>query len=278
MLGTVAVMDSNHTVDSNHAADSNQPTIDVSIIIPAKNAQSFIEESIESVLFDDGYTYEVIVVDHASTDNTAGYVKEIQKDHLQGSKVRLVTAPDGGGPSRAKNTGLKHATGKFVTFLDADDVRVQESILHQLKILRDNPTAGSVFGRIAGLCDGAGTPIRDQSFYNWIYATNALNRARGNITPDRIVANELPGYFTLLYRRSLIDTVGKFDETLPQAEDFDFAYRCCKQATMLFFDSPCVFYRVHDRNLSVMRDEAERAVARPETKIAHMRALAKHGL
>lgn len=254
---------------------THSPT--VSIIIPARNSASFIVDAVESVYRQIGYSFEVIVVDHASTDDTATAVSRINPNETAGD-LRIIKAPDGGGPSRAKNIGISHAKGEFVTFLDSDDVRVDESIEHQLKTLRDHPEAGSVFGRIAGLMDSAGTPILDKSFYSWLAASNALNRERGCITPDRIAANELPGYFTLLYRKSLIDAVGKFDETLSRAEDFDFAYRCAKQAPMLFLDAPCVFYRIHDKNISIMKDAAGRVMSRPETKIAHRRALQKHGL
>lgn len=263
-------------MSSNQNSESITPII-VSVIIPARNAESFAEQAIESVLQEDAVG-EIIVVDHASTDNTAQYVAELQKDSPHGAKVHLFSAADGGGPSRAKNVGLSHATGEFITFLDADDVRMAESITHQVKMLREQPEAGSVFGRVAGLMDSANTPIVDQSFYSWVSAANALNRARGGITADRIVANELPGYFTLLYRRLLIDGVGEFDESLPQAEDFDFAYRCAQAAPMLFFDSPCVFYRIHDKNLSVTKDPAGRTVTKPEAKIAYTRARIKHGL
>ncbi len=259
------------------------PTI--SIIIPARNAASFIEDCIgsvlpEHVLPEDDATEaneaEVIVVDHASTDDTQNIVRKFIESH--DTSVQLITALDGGGPSRAKNIGLSHAKGEFVTFLDSDDVRVGGSIAQQVQVLKDHPEAGSVFGRIAGLMDSAGTPILDRSFYHWLAAANSMNRTRGYITPADIVRHELPGYFTLLYRRSLLVAVDKFDETLPQAEDFDFAYRCALTAPMLFLDTPCVFYRVHDKNLSITKDVTGRAIPRQETRIAHERALRKHGL
>lgn len=253
------------------------PNPTVSVVIPARNSASFIVEAVESVYRQIGYSFEVIVVDHASTDETSSLVEKINRNDVP-DDLRIVKAPEGGGPSRAKNVGLSQSTGEFITFLDSDDIRVDESIEQQMKVLLDHPEAGSVFGRIAGLMDSAGTPIMDKSFYSWIAACNALNRDRGCITPDRIAVSELPGYFTLLYRKSLIDSVGKFDETLPQAEDFDFAYRCALKAPMLFLDSPCVFYRVHSKNLSIEKDSTGRAVPRPETKIAHNRALKKHGL
>lgn len=238
-----------------------------SVIIPARNAGRFIKKAVSSALA--CRSDEVIVVDHSSDDDT---VDQIPRD----SAVTVVYAPPGGGPGRAKNVGLKRASGDLVTFLDADDILV--NLRDRIKSLEKHSDVDAVFGRIAGLIDSDGLPLADLPFLAWMASADSKNRALGAITADRIALSELPGYFTLMYRRSLLEEIGPFDETLDRAEDFDLAYRCALKKPIGFIDLPCVMYRIHDANTSVARSHHGRIIVRPETREAHTRALRKHGL
>lgn len=88
----------------------------VSVVIPAYNAEKTIGNAIDSVLEQTMSDLEVIVVDDASTDGTV-HVVEAAGD----PRVRLLRGPRNCGPAVARNLGVKRATGRWVTFLDADD-------------------------------------------------------------------------------------------------------------------------------------------------------------
>lgn len=92
--------------------------IDLSIIVPAFNTQNYIVETIESVIEQECHSlkYEIIIVNDASTDNTK-HVLSILND----SRICLFDHSENKGLSATRNTGLKHATGKWVLFLDGDD-------------------------------------------------------------------------------------------------------------------------------------------------------------
>lgn len=87
----------------------------ISVIIPLYNKESIIERSLQSVLSQDYDDFEVVVVNDGSTDRSAEIVKDIHD-----SRVTLIEQ-ENGGPSKARNTGVKHAKGEWVVFLDADD-------------------------------------------------------------------------------------------------------------------------------------------------------------
>jgi len=87
----------------------------ISVVIPLYNKEPIIEKSLYSVLSQDYDDFEVVVVNDGSTDRSAQIVKEIDD-----SRIRLFEQ-ENGGPSKARNTGVKNAKGEWIVFLDADD-------------------------------------------------------------------------------------------------------------------------------------------------------------
>ena len=90
--------------------------VKVSVIMPAYNRETYIRESIDSVLAQSFTDFELIVVDDGSTDTTAAIVESYTD-----SRIRLICQPNGG-VSVARNTGLEASQGQFITFLDSDDL------------------------------------------------------------------------------------------------------------------------------------------------------------
>jgi glycosyltransferase involved in cell wall biosynthesis len=111
----------------------------VSIVMPAYNAADTVLHSIESVR---GQTYrhwELLIVDDASTDETANLVEAIED-----ARVRLIRAPANGGRGRARNLALEAARGEVITFLDADDVFLEGLLAEQLAHLERVPECDAV--------------------------------------------------------------------------------------------------------------------------------------
>ncbi|MGI8668594.1 MAG: glycosyltransferase family 2 protein, partial [Aridibacter sp.] len=103
----------------------------VSVIIPAYNAEQFISQTIESVLGQTLKDFEIVVVDDGSTDETAGIAESY------GAPVRCIRKTNGG-VSRARNTGIEHAVGKYIAFLDADDLWEPTKLEKQVALLDAN--------------------------------------------------------------------------------------------------------------------------------------------
>ena len=87
----------------------------ISVVIPLYNKEAIIRKSLESVLTQDYDDFEVVVVNDGSTDRSAEIVKSIHDP-----RITLIEQKNGG-PSKARNTGVKHAKGEWILFLDADD-------------------------------------------------------------------------------------------------------------------------------------------------------------
>lgn len=106
----------------------------LSIIIPLYNKQNCILESLHSVLNQRFEEYEIVIVDDGSTDNSIFVVKTVSDD-----RVRLFCKQNGG-PSSARNYGIKQAKGEWILFLDADDTLEEKSLEIIIENIKCNPS------------------------------------------------------------------------------------------------------------------------------------------
>tara|TARA_Y100000385_G_C13039948_1_gene614825 strand:+ start:322 stop:1119 length:798 start_codon:yes stop_codon:yes gene_type:complete len=91
----------------------------VSILMPAFNSEKYIEESINSVLAQTYKNWELIIIDDVSTDNTSSIVKNIA---INDSRIRFIQKQTRDGAANSRNIGIKKAQGRFIAFLDSDDI------------------------------------------------------------------------------------------------------------------------------------------------------------
>lgn len=105
----------------------------VSIIIPAYNSEKHIIECVTSAINQTHHEIEIIVVDDGSIDNTQLILNKIDDPRLR------VFYQTNSGASSAKNTGLNHARGKYIQYLDSDDILSHDKIESQVNILRGKP-------------------------------------------------------------------------------------------------------------------------------------------
>ncbi len=107
----------------------------VSIITPSYNSSKFIENTIKSVFKQTYKEWEMIIIDDASSDNSNKIVKKYtQKD----SRIRLITLKQNKGTAFARNVAIKEAKGRYIAFLDADDVWDLKKLEKQIKFMEDN--------------------------------------------------------------------------------------------------------------------------------------------
>ncbi len=167
----------------------------ISIIIAVYNGEQFIEQAIQSILNQDYPTLEVIVVDDGSTDNTASRVLSINDQRIK------FIQQENRGQSAARNIGIQHANGSILGFLDADDVWSHHHIASLIPFLDGNSEFESVRG-----------------FSRFFRSTGTHT-----IIMAETFGLELVG--SALYRKSLFDRVGLFDETMRRGEDLDWRIR-----------------------------------------------------
>lgn len=217
----------------------------VSVIVPAFNAEHYIEETLRSIVSQTYEQVEICVVDDGSTDKTATIVARF------GSRVRYFRQANSGGCAAPRNTGIAGCSGSYLTFIDADDIMPPERIERQVEFLQKNPEVGIVF------CDyrNFGTTGLDESTH--FQACPRFSRLL-DAREEAIVANAciyladenfgISGSFML--QRELLSKVAGFDVTLKACEDFHFYYRLARVSPAGVINHVGLLRRLHGSNMS----------------------------
>lgn len=217
---------------------SNDPS--VSVIIPTYNRSDILTQSIDSVLEQTYTDFELIVVDDASTDDTREVVATYDDERL--TYVRHETNRH---VSAARNTGIEHASGDFVAFLDDDDEWVPAKLAKQVSLLQDCPSSvGMVY-----------------CWLDYLDGEEVVNEYRptlsGDIFQHTLAAQPIGNASTLLVRREVIEDIGGFDESLPRGNDGDFIRRVTRKYEVDYVPEVLVRYHVgHDYQRITREDEA----------------------
>lgn len=196
----------------------------VSAVIPMYNAETSIVSSLESARVQTYPRLEIIVVDDGSTDGSRAVVKKyITK--TKAKNIRVI-AKKNGGVSSARNAGMKEAKGKYIAFLDADDVWFPEKTELQMRVMNDYPDAGIVGAFITS-------------------ARKIRKRADGNVVPVTIQNQIFSNSFqtsTVIMRKSAVKKTGYFDETQRYAEEGNYWIRIMEHCPALLLRKALVEY------------------------------------
>lgn len=178
----------------------------VSVIIPAYNQAAYISDAIQSVL-DQTYTnWELIVVDDGSTDATADAVARVSD-----SRLRYVFQENRGLPG-ARNTGIRHSSGEYFAFLDADDTFRPGKLAAHLEHFAQNPDTG--------LSYGSRVEVDAHGNHMWLIRAPAHTSLKSLVLGFPFTINDL------LVHRRWVEAVGGFDESFAlHSEDRDFYLR-----------------------------------------------------
>jgi glycosyltransferase involved in cell wall biosynthesis len=201
----------------------------VSVLMPCYNVAKYVDTAIESLR---GQTYEeieIIAVDDGSTDDTA---EHLERQAAADSRVHVFHRANGG-PSAARNSGIRHVTGEFVCFLDGDDIYLPDKIARQVEFLREHAQVDLVYS----------------DFY-W----GDADLAPVELTAPRVPYSDMVeamamrnwlGVHATLFRRTMMDAVGEFDESFRMAEDWDYWIRCARVGAFGYLPGAMTIYRTH---------------------------------
>ena len=215
----------------------------VSVIIPAYNAERFLAETLESVFRQSWPQIEVIVVDDGSTDGTRALMGSY------GSRMQAIYSPVNRGASAARNLGTCQAKGVFLQYLDADDLLRPKAIEQKVRALNGSgaDVAYSDWQKIVEGDNGAFSPG----------AVTA--RSLEDVHPDPQLAL-LTDFWcppaALLYRRTLVEKIGGWNESMPLIEDAHFALDAALRGGK-FVHVPGVWadYRVQRKAVSLSQSD-----------------------
>jgi glycosyltransferase involved in cell wall biosynthesis len=215
------------------------PAARIAVVIPAYNLARYLGEAIESVLAQTiaADAVEVCVVDDGSTDDTPAVAARYR------DRVRYVRQENRGLPA-TRNAGIRATRAPYLSFLDADDRLLPAAFARELPLLEADPALDAVYGGWRYV-DAAGRPLPQ---HGW-------SRARGDLLPALVLGNLFHPHAPLV-RRTRVEQVGGFDETLTSVEDWDLWLRISIAGVRWeHVDEALVEYRVRDDG---MHADAER--------------------
>jgi len=211
----------------------------VSVIVPTFNRAHLICDTINSVLEQTYTHFEILVVDDGSTDDTEHVVRRFQD-----SRVTYFKEMHSGLPAPPRNVGIQNAKGKYIAFLDSDDLWLPDKLMMQTAFLEQNPDVGLLYTQCVGFFE-ARTDVTDPipeghlAKSGWIYSHLILSD------------NYIP-CLTVMIRRKILKQTGIFNEsdTLRAVEDFDLWLRIARLYPVGFLPVVLARYRSHAQGIS----------------------------
>lgn len=238
----------------------------VSVVIPAHDAGEFLRPAVLSALAAGRGTAEAVVVDDGSTDGSAEGLEALGA---------TVVRRERGGEASARNAGVRAARGRFVTFLDADDLLEEAGLAPRVAALEADPAAFAVGGLPSALVGARGEVLAP--------VFERMAAARGAPFTLTLEDYRLDRFFPVscslyVYRREAFARAGLFDESLAAAPDADFHFRLLSLGGVRVLRVPAFARRLHGANMSLAGRAGAAPEFRPEIRAAIEEVNRRHGL
>lgn len=218
----------------------------VSVIMTVFNGETYLAESIESILAQTLSDFEFLIVDDGSRDRTAEVIRSYQDSD---SRIQFFQLERNMGIADARNRGIAEAQGEYITFMDCDDVSLPQRLQKQVAFLQSNPDI-DVIGISGQAVDEDLVPLYDFD----------LPLRHCLIVFDMFVRVGLIFSAHMMRRKSLI-AAGSYEAGRRTSEERELAWRLLRDRQMKFANLPdhLLLYRQHDRSMNSNRSVALQA-------------------
>lgn len=209
----------------------------ISVIIPVYNKGEFFRKTLASVLAQSFADYEIVIVDDGSTDG-AGEITRAFND----PRIRYYYQKNSGLPAVARNNGIKYSRGRYIAFLDADDIWHPDKLSRCYDILNNDPEIDLVCHNEA-IVSSSGNLIRTTS--------RGSGRIQNMFRRLLLCGNCLSPSAVIVKKEALLDK-GMFREytNFFSVEDYDLWLRMAKRSVFYFLPEALGEYILHDDNIS----------------------------
>lgn len=220
-------------MNSENNSPTNNFTADkwpaVCVVMPTYNGKTrgFIDKAIQSILKQTLAVKQILLIDDGSTDGTIEYLMAKYPELEIHTKLN-------GGPSSARNYSLPFIKAEFVCFLDDDDEWVNTKIEHQVQYFRDHPDVDLL---MSGMVFINSKSVKGNEVYPGEF---------GHTYPESLLGNGFLPPSTLMFRHTLIQKVGSFNENYRLGEDYEYCIRCTQHGKIALLKEVNTLYRVHD--------------------------------
>lgn len=217
----------------------------ISVVLPTYNGETYIRESVDSILVQTYQNFELIIVDDCSTDHTPEILEKLAECDR---RIRVIHNQENQKLPKSLNIGFAEASGQFFTWTSDDNKYEREALEKMLDLLISEPETDIVYAYY-DLIDSEGKIISDEKHWETL-----RNRDIDlmNANPDGELWNWAGACF--LYRRKVHEKLHGYDETLFLAEDFDFWVRALRYFKYKQLKQCLYQYRMHEHSLTATRE------------------------
>ncbi len=210
----------------------------ITVITPVYNGEKYLAAALDSLLAQTLADWNLIVVDDGSTDATPQVLASYQDERIK------VLSKENGGEASARNTGLDHASGEYLAFLDADDLYLPNALADMAALLDSNPGVDVVFSD-GYLCDENGKVLTRLTEHRpGIYQGNILEPL---VLDSAVVTVPV---CTLTRRSAIVESGVRFDRSLVIGPDWDFWIQLAVGHSFAYLNRLTCMYRVHQTNIT----------------------------
>ncbi|MBS1650685.1 MAG: glycosyltransferase [Bacteroidetes bacterium] len=203
----------------------------VSVIMPVYNAELFLKRAIDSMLMQTYSTFEFIIIDDGSTDNSNTIIK-----NYSDKQIKLIENKENKGLIYSLNIGINEAKGKYIARMDADDISYPKRIEKQVNFLETHPTIGVL-----------GTFINDTIKYK-IYKNKQLT---SNDLKARLIFDNAFYHPTVMFRASALkENKILYDQNYKHAEDYNLWIKLMSVTDFAILQEPLLYYENHSHQVS----------------------------
>ena len=239
-----------------------------SVVIPTHNRAEMLRDAIRSVLAQTFQKFEMLVVDDYSTDHTREVVGSFND-----KRIKYIINDRGGGGAGTRNAGIFRAKGKWVAFLDDDDIWLPQKLtLLHMKILEDDGSAGLIY-----------TGAAAYDFENKRELQSRIPEKEGWLQNDLLCRNYIGSYSAVAVRTDLLLNVGGLDENFTALQDRELYTRIARLTRVAFIRANLSYIRVANADRitcspkkklesSILYFEKNRIFIRQEPKLRHKAA------
>jgi glycosyltransferase involved in cell wall biosynthesis len=203
--------------------------IKISVVTPVYNTEKYIVETIESILGQTFQDFEFILVDDCSTDKTVEIIESYAK---KDKRIKLYRNEKNLGIAGNRNKGVSLAKGKYIVWMDADDISMKDRLELQYDFMESHPKVG-ICGGFLQFFDYTG----DKGIRKYAPDDASLRKTIFRYSP---VAQP-----SAIIRKSCLDEAGKYDLAWPPAEDLDMSFRIGSKHELANIQKVLIRYREH---------------------------------
>jgi len=211
----------------------------ISVIIAVYNGEKYLQETIESVILQSETNWEIIAVNDGSTDHSLEILGFFEKK-IPG-RIHVISL-ENGGVSRARNIGVDNAKGKFLAFLDQDDLWTPDKLERQFGLFSNDQTLEFSFTGTKYIDENMKT-VKDPGFI-------LDSRHRGYVFKQLLLLGNFIPISSVMVKRDIFIKAGGFNQRFKLAEDFDFCLNVVRELPVDYIDQPLLLYRLHKDSYS----------------------------